>query len=72
MSALSGFIALTKPLSHFIAWRHSTSEVAMRKKRLLQNTLFAAIVACAVYVLHAQTDADVAALSTAVASSQNW
>ncbi|MDE2593800.1 MAG: hypothetical protein KGL57_06145 [Burkholderiales bacterium] len=45
----------------------------MRKKKLLQNTLFAAIVACAVYVLHSQADADVAALSSsAVASSQNW
>lgn len=45
----------------------------MRKKKLLQNTLFAFIVACAVYVLHGQADADVAALSSsAVASSQNW
>ncbi|HET8695532.1 MAG TPA: hypothetical protein VFM33_12735 [Aquabacterium sp.] len=44
----------------------------MRKKRLLQNTLFAAIVACAVYMLHAQADADVAAMSAAVASAQNW
>ncbi|HET8869468.1 MAG TPA: hypothetical protein VFM48_03400 [Aquabacterium sp.] len=44
----------------------------MRKKRLLQNTLFAAIVACAVYMLHAQTDAEVSAMTAAVASSQNW
>ncbi|MGE5452572.1 MAG: hypothetical protein ACM3VZ_12125 [Acidobacteriota bacterium] len=44
----------------------------MRKKKLLQNTLFAAIVACALYVLHSQADADVAALSSAVASAQSW
>lgn len=56
-----------------VAWTPSDQEAAMRKKKLLQNTLFAAIVACAVYVLHSQADADVAALSaSAVASSQNW
>lgn len=44
----------------------------MRKKKLLQNTLFAAIVACALYSLHAQADADVAALMPVVASSHGW
>lgn len=44
----------------------------MRKKKLLQNTLFAAIVACALYSLHAQADSDVAALTSAVAGSHGW
>lgn len=44
----------------------------MRKKKLLQNTLFAAIVACAAYMLHAQTDAEVAALSQSVVQAQAW
>lgn len=47
-------------------------EGRMRKKRLLQNTLFAAIVACAVYMLHAQADEEVSPLSSAAMVTQQW
>ena len=43
----------------------------MRKKKLLQNTLFAALIACALYTMHAQAEADTA-ISSATLTSQGW
>ena len=43
----------------------------MRKKKLLQNLLFAALMACGLYTIHAQAEGETA-VSSASLTAQGW